>query len=214
MEIMAEMERFIVAGYSTSQICQWLGIPRKSFFRYYKRLFEEDCQILQQKRERDLVTAFAILKGRLESLYRESYKIIDSDTATNADKLNAMSFAGNAAVLLIRVEREAPISLFLGNTPPEERANLVVREGQDGQMVALTTEEVRQQEMLAEAAANEAREKYRQKRTPLFLPPRRLDSDEIEQKAKEIEQIRKKLPPGALLPNDDEEEEEEDKEEE
>jgi hypothetical protein len=207
LQVMAEMEKFIIAGHSHSEIREWLHLPRATYFRYLRQLFKEDTEILQAKREEDVLTVYAVIKGRLSQIYIDAYKIINSDTATNQEKLKAMDFAAQIAVFLTRVDLEAPTRLAWNKEQAQRTgdlpipADIIMERDIDGNMVAITSDEQHQAFWARQKKEEEAR---RQKRVPLFLPGYNQTQKELEQKAREIEESRKKVPTSALQEEEEE----------
>jgi hypothetical protein len=190
-EALIEMERLIVSGFSHRQIQQWLGIPKATYQRYLRALFEEDKKILEARRKEDVLTVYAILKARLQEMFQEGFKIIRSDTTTNADKLHALEYVGQVAVILTRVNLEAPITLAWNKEQAQRQgelpmpAGIIMEKDIDGNMVAITSQE-QHQAFLAKQKEEQMR---RQKRSPLFLPavgPTQEESIRKEQALKDI----------------------------
>jgi hypothetical protein len=177
LQLQLEMEKMIVAGNSPSQIMSWLKISRRTYFRYFRQLFREDKAILQAKREEDVMTSYAVLKGRLSQLYQDARKIIESDSSSDGDRLSAMDFAANISVALGRLSIEAPVALFL-QTPKDKRILVLKDNNNNNKMTRALTPYEQQAELEKE---EKERAMFRQKRA-LFIPGEKLTVDELKQK--------------------------------
>jgi hypothetical protein len=200
---MAEIRKLITEGHNHTQIRSWLNIPESTYFTYLKQTFKQDRETLHAKNKEDVLTAYVILKDRLSQLYVEAYKIINADNNSSsivsaADRLDAIRVAADLSVGILKLQLESPMALYL-NTPPEQRGKLILtstRRGESGsnsssnsssKVIALT-----QQEQEAQVLEREKQEALHRQKKALFIPPRRLDSDEIEQKARELEELRRR----------------------
>jgi hypothetical protein len=180
LQMMTEIERLIVQGKSHNDIMGWLNLPRSTYFKYLKSLFKADRQMLQAKRVEDVETSYAILLRRLQLLYEDARKIIDSESTSDEDRLVAMNFAATAAISITKVTRESAVALFTDTPPKDRKRYLVLGKDEHGKVVDASP-------LPSSDDDDEQEEPAAPRKKPgLFVPSPRLDNVELQQKAKEV----------------------------
>jgi hypothetical protein len=96
--VINEIRRLISVEFkSDNEIMQLLKIPRRTYFRYKKRIYKEDRDSLRKTTEENVEHDLMQVRRTLEYIIENCIKIIESPDAENRDKIQAMELLGRAA---------------------------------------------------------------------------------------------------------------------
>ena len=93
MQLLLTIREMPIAGHSYNDIIAQLGgqISDRTFWRYVKRIFQQDIRNLQRTTDEQMMRQVAIHVERCNTIYRK-LESIAADTTINAEyRLNALS---------------------------------------------------------------------------------------------------------------------------
>ena len=105
---MLEIRRLVTEGYNYEQIREVLGIPRRSFYRYLNRVFEDDRRALQEKNSEELQRQLCILQDRYSSILQELRTIATDTTQSAADRMDALHSMASLSLTIAKLYGDAP----------------------------------------------------------------------------------------------------------
>lgn len=110
-EVKAEIRRYLVAGATNDEIIKYLAIPKGNYFYYLKQIENEDRQHNMKQREEKLEHEINLTKERLLSTVKTCQNIIQSDSSTVKEKLEAERLKAEISIDIIRLIRDGVTSV-------------------------------------------------------------------------------------------------------
>jgi hypothetical protein len=108
LEAMIEIRRLVVDGHSYDDIQQALGLTKRTFYRYLKRVFEDDKRILEQQNHTEVMRQVVILHDRYNKILKYIEAIATNEKVRAYDRLHALFAMKGLSDAIARLYRDAP----------------------------------------------------------------------------------------------------------
>lgn len=121
---MLEIRRLVVDGHNYEEIQEALGIPKRTFYRYLKKVFEDDKRALEKQNVDEMMREVAILLERYNTIYRELQGIATDPKVRASDRMYALAAMSENAKGRVNFFRDAPALSIV-----QKRKLLAIKEG-------------------------------------------------------------------------------------
>lgn len=103
-----KIRHLLAEGYTNKEIIETLQIEERTFYRYMKRIYEQDKAYFEQQDNEAIATEIRLAKERtLKSLRR--YDAIAADESLSAvERMEAERCRGDIVIALVKIETEGP----------------------------------------------------------------------------------------------------------
>lgn len=105
---MMQIRKRLVDGDSHTTVQQELQMNKRTYFRYVKRIFEDDRKALQEKNQEELQRQLVILSDRYNFIYQELRSIATDTTQSAEDRMSALHSMASLALTISRLSADAP----------------------------------------------------------------------------------------------------------
>jgi len=105
---MLEIRRLVVDGHSYDEIQQVLGLSKRTFYRYLKKVFEDDKRVLEEKNHEELMRQLVILRDRYNENYQLLHAMATDPKVKPYDKLHILGAMKVLSDTIVRLYRDAP----------------------------------------------------------------------------------------------------------
>jgi hypothetical protein len=111
LKVKLEIRKRIGRGEGNKQIMEKLGLPKSTYYRFLRSMYEADEKILSQHDESMLSLELSILHDRLTASYARLLTIVMNDQVPVKTRLRAELEACRIAVAVARLGFEGPIAI-------------------------------------------------------------------------------------------------------
>lgn len=108
LQAMLEIRKLVVDGHSYDDIQQVLGLSKRTFYRYLKRVFEDDKRVLEKENHDEIMNQVAILKERHNKIYQYLQAIATDPKVRAYDRMYALAAMKELSDATARLYRDAP----------------------------------------------------------------------------------------------------------
>jgi IS30 family transposase len=103
-----KIRHLLAEGYTNKEIIEILQLQERTFYRYMKRIYEQDKAYYEKQDNESIATEIRLAKERtLKSLRR--YDAIAADESLSAvERMQAERLRGDIVIALVKIEMEGP----------------------------------------------------------------------------------------------------------
>jgi DNA-binding CsgD family transcriptional regulator len=103
-----KIRHLLAEGYTNKEIIEMLQLEERTFYRYMKRIYEQDKAYFEKQDNESIATEIRLAKERtLKSLRRLDAMAAD-ESLSAAERLEAERYRNDVVIILAKIEVEGP----------------------------------------------------------------------------------------------------------
>jgi hypothetical protein len=112
LDTLGRIRHLTIEGYSRREIMQMLDLSERTFDRYMAKIYQNDQELFEEQRKRNLTTEINVFKERILKDYRYFISMSENPQIKPNTRLEARRCAVYLSLGLVKLEQETPLIIL------------------------------------------------------------------------------------------------------